>query len=1576
MFFSRCDWIQSKNSEEPQSRSIMNNRTLVFHLAIIVSMISLTMGFSVTSLNVPTGQSIEHPFVNDEATTGFDDDFTQITYDQNARYTFTILDTNCTSGQLRLYYRCESGNPTSSSTAEVCYRTQTSSSYSIDESDVSSCGGVTCTPSNFKLYATANKASTAKCVVNVRINATHQCNSQGTYDPDIGKCRCNSPYAGATCDKQVITLADNGLAGSTSTLTLDSQEEAYFTFTPSQPLVNKDVLFNIDATDACTANLDLYLYWYCGTSYTDTDATSSCYNRWSGTARDTDTSCTSSDCLVKDTTYNSKSFCGCSVTSSNKASLANIHYDFRVKYASNNPACTFTVNMTADSYCVNGNWDQTVKECRCNSPWSGSRCNKPVITLADNGGTGTLHQGELVASGEDYFTFQQANQGVPKDIRFVVTAGACQADLDIYLYSYCGTSYTDVTTNCYNRWSSSLKTSDQSCSGTCKLERNTHATTSTCGCSITSSNKADADKQHFDYVIKNSGSVTCPYNVTLYADSDCLHGTFTGGKCICNSPYAGPKCDQQVEQLPFNGAQVTAVNKTLAAGQDLYFTTFVGGGNGKIVKLITEALNGGTCVQEVDTYMYYYCGDSYTDTSGCNRWSGTATDSAATTVVRKEVENRNYNTKARCGCDISSSNTLTETYRDVGRLHYDFALKNTGSSSCEFTATLVVEDECEYRGVQTHNHTGSTFSTNADCICQSGWSGANCRARLLQLQPNVKQTVLTERYTNAQGKDIDTTNVVMYMDQPRGNYEYTVVSQQTLGVGSNCGSSTTKTLFTYIDCDNTCGGAAVNEGAFDSVSMRLLNTESTSTKFGTDSTTSSKISNCGCDKENVQNMRTYFRVDTGVERSCSFDITMTRNSVCTPADCWGNGTCTDGGLCECKEGFEGITCYERSNSTNFINEIYANSEYSIGSRSGEPAVIWFQVSKSNSVAQLKVVPTTTSTLTTLNAANSGTAYVMAKWLTMPKFKSAKTGFFGTYTEVGAFTCEDCDYVKSGPLKNNITLDVDPSSMEGANQGLYVVIGVSGFYQARTTSLNSYQRSFKVFIDIQDPNGALVIVIFVIIILAIIGYVYYGVKTQKYNPKDHAKKASEVFNNGFLKLEAKMIKDMRGAEDKQVEEEEEEEEEDEEEGEKNEVDEAKDEAKEEAKAGVEMAQVEVKQATEKAATATKTAAAGAAKTVTDPLQIVLIILTNLVTLFFSIIKTLFNISLLFRNFSGYFPAMNINFYTAQIAIVLGGLGDLLIGFNGLLRGVDIVGAVGSEWNCGGAGVLLAPFILAIGALFLRVLLKRDFLLLSTMWLNSIKKRQPAGKRRAVIAGLCNSANAIIFYTVQIIVLTIGGLTANLLGGRNCGAFDLVIRSLGAMVVAIMLLVFFVMHFSLFAGDDPIVQKMNDEEKKEVLKKTGYYGMLLYFLRGLYRLFLLMFGIWKGSQVRAFRIKERAEKYDDDDEDDDTQHEAVIAAVGKSSGLIWLLFPLMIVATKITEALNNPAALTFFAKDDDKLDMITESKQRYISFVSNLLNMLGIVIFVASADVGALVLALLALLPPFVLALWNELRGGTA
>jgi len=66
--------------------------------------------------------------------------------------------------------------------------------------------------------------------------------------------------------------------------------------------------------------------------------------------------------------------------------------------------------------------------------------------------------------------------------------------------------------------------------------------------------------------------------------------------------------------------------------------------------------------------------------------------------------------------------------------------------------------------------------------------------------------------------------------------------------------------------------------------------------------------------------------------------------------------------------------------------------------------------------------------------------------------------------------------------------------------------------------------------------------------------------------------------------------------------------------------------------------------------------------------------------------------------------------------------------------------------------------------------------------------------------------------------------------------------------------------------------------------------------------LTFGYWDDELLRGMQIKDKAEIYDEDPNDDIEHHDDMIRLKGQAHSLIWQFIPILVILSKLSEAIN--------------------------------------------------------------------------
>ena len=303
--------------------------------------------------------------------------------------------------------------------------------------------------------------------------------------------------------------------------------------------------------------------------------------------------------------------------------------------------------------------------------------------------------------------------------------------------------------------------------------------------------------------------------------------------------------------------------------------------------------------------------------------------------------------------------------------------------------------------------------------------------------------------------------------------------------------------------------------------------------------------------------------------------------------------------------------------------------------------------------------------------------------------------------------------------------------------------------------------------------------------------------------------------------------------------------------------------------------------------------------------VVVVLLAIVSFAFSVLRVIFNVALLSSSFNAMAAIMSTDLpdmdeVAEALRDAVGPFASLVSFFVDIMRSLNFVSSLADNWNCGGAIVLLVPFLVALGTLFLRIVLHHDYLLKVGIELTKYKKGRgwAAG---LVITAVARGAMLVLLFLMQVLIdilatLVVAAFTAD----RSCSTVDHVAVVVGRGLVIVAMVLFTVVNWTLFTG---------------LPRGNSVPAIVVSYVMGVPRFILLTLGVWTNENVEAYQLRAKAAKFDPDSDNSDNQHEEVVRATAVSRSLVWVGLPGTLVLAKAAEAFNNPAVFNWTTKRRD-------------------------------------------------------------
>jgi hypothetical protein len=340
------------------------------------------------------------------------------------------------------------------------------------------------------------------------------------------------------------------------------------------------------------------------------------------------------------------------------------------------------------------------------------------------------------------------------------------------------------------------------------------------------------------------------------------------------------------------------------------------------------------------------------------------------------------------------------------------------------------------------------------------------------------------------------------------------------------------------------------------------------------------------------------------------------------------------------------------------------------------------------------------------------------------------------------------------------------------------------------------------------------------------------------------------------------------------------------------------------------------------------------------------ITVFVTFLASVVMAILNLSLLhtaMREVAGLPDSQFLRVMEdACIAVGAPGFYYVVVLIQSVVSAIGNFARLGAEWNCGGALSMVSPFILFFFVLFLLVLLQKDWLLALAITFQASAKRHPALRSSSRLISFVLSM--VVLYTLQIIIVSLTDVVAIAWQiQRSCSRFDRAMIDAWDGLLVFFLFIFFYIAVLLFG----------------TVKSVDLRGFTVEWLKGLWSITKISFGLWDQAGFDGFHIEDRAERFDNDDEDDNSHHETVMALTAQARGLMFVPIPYGIILTKCAHFLSDPPVLIWKSKEIDGLDLFTPYKKRVVLFSFNLLILIVMINTVFIANTSA-VIALVVLI----------------
>ena len=378
-----------------------------------------------------------------------------------------------------------------------------------------------------------------------------------------------------------------------------------------------------------------------------------------------------------------------------------------------------------------------------------------------------------------------------------------------------------------------------------------------------------------------------------------------------------------------------------------------------------------------------------------------------------------------------------------------------------------------------------------------------------------------------------------------------------------------------------------------------------------------------------------------------------------------------------------------------------------------------------------------------------------------------------------------------------------------------------------------------------------------------------------------------------------------------------------------------------------------------------------------------VLVTVLRIVFRGLGTLVNVAIIQGSLGGLLvPDGAMGKINKALEAVLGPLAGIQDAFGNVFR-LDLVVEAQYRVNCGGAILLGYMFFLVVGSIFLFVMLQKDLALRPNVWIKDyvVKSGASSGKK-LLLTYLAGLVTLLLFVCLQLIIMVVFGSWKSMVNVKeSCGATDAMFYSAGRLLIIFVMAGVILVYFVMFSGTRPErVETMHSLTLREMQEKNSTISvgvailhifrtgtkcgpLRLPSLRELWRRFsvlvLVTMGWWNDNVVRAFRVKEKAAKFDPDKGDGSSLHQELLSYNGQNKGLFWLPIPFLVFLVKVAEAANSPFVLQ---RTNEESLFIGEPKwRRVFKWGMNMAN-LGLTILIFWSATPTIAMAMLASVVP--------------